>query len=315
MYQEVFDKLRTLQEILSAKYNLETEIQEIPKALATKTEVVARLKKSYIGKNEQYEAIKQRIKNLREKMLEAEQNREKLESQMDLIKTQREYEALDKEIRDAADKELQFRRELQKEEKVMEEMLHALEREESLIKEQEEELQQEQEKIRSEIEKRQEQLKTLEQEEKGIIPGLDPEMLFKFERIIRSKSGLGIVPLKRGVCSGCHMILPMQFVNEVRSGKSILFCPYCSRILFYQEEGEEPYLVEAVAEPIFDIDELEMEEEIEEEPEEEEELEEEELEEEEVETEEEEDEELEEEEEELLEEDEEEIEETEEEDV
>jgi len=312
MFQEVFDKLRTLQEILSAKYNLEKEIQEIPKALATKTEVVARLKKSYIEKNEDYEATKQRIKSLREKMLEAEQNREKLESQMDLIKTQREYEALDKEIRDAADKELQFRRDLQKEEKVLEEMLHALEREESLIKEQEEELQQEQEKIRSEIEKRQEQLKTLELQEKEIIPGLDPEMLFKFERIIRSKSGLGIVPLKRGVCSGCHMILPMQFVNEVRSGKSILFCPYCSRILFYEEEGEEPYLVEAVAEPIFDIDDIDMEEEeVEEEPEEEEELEEQELEEEVVE----EEEELEEEEEELLEEDEEEIEETEEEDV
>jgi len=312
MFQEVFDKLRTLQEILSAKYNLEKEIQEIPKALATKTEVVARLKKSYIEKNEDYEATKQRIKSLREKMLEAEQNREKLESQMDLIKTQREYEALDKEIRDAADKELQFRRDLQKEEKVLEEMLHALEREESLIKEQEEELRQEQEKIRSEIEKRQEQLKTLELQEKEIIPGLDPEMLFKFERIIRSKSGLGIVPLKRGVCSGCHMILPMQFVNEVRSGKSILFCPYCSRILFYEEEGEEPYLVEAVAEPIFDIDDIDMEEEeVEEEPEEEEELEEQELEEEVVE----EEEELEEEEEELLEEDEEEIEETEEEDV
>jgi predicted nucleic acid-binding Zn-ribbon protein len=309
MFQEVFDKLRTLQEILSAKYNLEKEIQEIPKALATKTEVVARLKKSYIEKNEDYEATKQRIKSLREKMLEAEQNREKLESQMDLIKTQREYEALDKEIRDAADKELQFRRDLQKEEKVLEEMLHALEREESLIKEQEEELRQEQEKIRSEIEKRQEQLKTLELQEKEIIPGLDPEMLFKFERIIRSKSGLGIVPLKRGVCSGCHMILPMQFVNEVRSGKSILFCPYCSRILFYEEEGEEPYLVEAVAEPIFDIDDIDMEEEeVEEEPEEEEELEEQELEEEVVEEEEEEEEELEEEEEELL--DEEEIEET-----
>ncbi|MCX7787775.1 MAG: C4-type zinc ribbon domain-containing protein [Spirochaetes bacterium] len=287
MVQEVFDKLRTLQEILSAKYSLEKEIQEIPKALATKTEVVARLKKSYIEKNEQYEATKQRIKNLRERMLEAEQNREKLESQMDLIKTQREYEALDKEIRDAADKELQFRRDLQKEEKILEEMLHALEREESLIKEQEEELRQEQEKIRSEIEKRQEQLKILEGQEKEIIPGLDPEMLFKFERIIRSKSGLGIVALKRGVCSGCHMILPMQFVNEVRSGKSILFCPYCSRILFYEEEGEEPYLVETVGEPIFDIDDIEAEEE--EQEEEEEELEEE-FEEEEVEDEEEEEE-------------------------
>ena len=37
------------------------------------------------------------------------------------------------------------------------------------------------------------------------------------------------------------MILPAQFANEVHEGEKILFCPYCSRILFYQEiaEGEE----------------------------------------------------------------------------
>ena len=32
------------------------------------------------------------------------------------------------------------------------------------------------------------------------------------------------------------MILPAQFVNDVRTGEEILFCPYCSRILFFQEE-------------------------------------------------------------------------------
>jgi predicted nucleic acid-binding Zn-ribbon protein len=164
MIQEIFDKLRTLQDILSAKYALEQEIQEIPRALVTKSEVLSRLKKSFIEKNEQYEATRQRIKTLQEKMLEAEQNREKLESQMDLIKTQREYEALDKEIRDAAEKELQFRRDLQKEEKVLEEMAHVLEREESLIKEQEEELQREQEKIRTEIESRKAHLASLEEQ-------------------------------------------------------------------------------------------------------------------------------------------------------
>ena len=39
------------------------------------------------------------------------------------------------------------------------------------------------------------------------------------------------------------MILPAQFANEVHNGEKIVFCPYCSRILFYQdvEEGETEY--------------------------------------------------------------------------
>jgi hypothetical protein len=37
------------------------------------------------------------------------------------------------------------------------------------------------------------------------------------------------------VCQGCHIVLPIQFVNVVRSAKDIEFCPYCSRILYYEE--------------------------------------------------------------------------------
>ena len=32
---------------------------------------------------------------------------------------------------------------------------------------------------------------------------------------------------------------PAQFVNEVRSGSKIIFCPYCSRVLYYQEAEEQ----------------------------------------------------------------------------
>ena len=80
-------------------------------------------------------------------------------------------------------------------------------------------------------------VRILEDEDK-ITPGLDGEILFKFERIIKSKAGIGIVPVRNAVCTGCHMRLPAQFENDVREGEEIRFCPYCSRILFF-EDGEE----------------------------------------------------------------------------
>ncbi len=51
MMQEVFDKLRSLQEILSERYELEREIHEVPRTLTTKTELLSRLRKQYIDKN------------------------------------------------------------------------------------------------------------------------------------------------------------------------------------------------------------------------------------------------------------------------
>lgn len=41
--------------------------------------------------------------------------------------------------------------------------------------------------------------------------------------------------MKNSVCSGCHMILPAQFENDVRRGAAIHFCPYCSRILYFED--------------------------------------------------------------------------------
>jgi uncharacterized protein len=235
MMNEVFDKLRTLQDILSQKYEIEREIHDIPKALTTKTELLNRLKKSYIEKNSKRERINDKIKSLRIKLSDAEHQREEYEKQMDQISTQREYEALDKEIRDATEKEQQFRKDILREEKDLEEINATLEREEKMIQLQEEELSAEQEKIKNESAAKQKVLKQLVAEEDDVIPGLDEDILFKFERIIRSKSGVGIVPIKTNVCTGCHMQLPEQFVNDVRNGDSILFCPYCSRILFYAE--------------------------------------------------------------------------------
>ena len=83
------------------------------------------------------------------------------------------------------------------------------------------------------------------------------EILFKFQRIIQRNSE-GIVSVRNGVCSGCHMILPANFANEVREGEDINFCPYCSRILYYEEVSEdqqEDYLNMGVAGSLAGLDE------------------------------------------------------------
>ncbi len=239
MVQDVFVKLKTLQDILSSKYEIEREIQEIPKALSTKKEMLTRLKKSYLEKNKLLEEAKDRIKHLKFLLDEAESQRESYEKQMDVITTQREYEALDKEIKTSTERGQQFRKDIIREEKERDDIVISLEQEEKMIHEQEAELEEELKKIKSESAEKEDLLKELEEKEAEIVPGLDEEILFKFERIIKNKSGLGIVPVKDAVCTGCHMMLPAQFENNVRKGEEILFCPYCSRILYYEEEMDE----------------------------------------------------------------------------
>ena len=92
-----------------------------------------------------------RIEDIGQKLVDAEQEREKAEGQMDIIKTQREYEALDKEIKDATEKEGSLRKELQREQTSVEELKNALEKEEMMISKQEEDVKEEQSKIKVKI--------------------------------------------------------------------------------------------------------------------------------------------------------------------
>lgn len=239
LMEEVFERLREYQGILTKRVEIEREVNEIPKALDAQVELLSRVKKSYVEKHEAFEQAEARVRDLRSQLTEAETGREGAEKQMDAISTQREYEALNKEIRDATDKEHAVRKDLQKEERSLAEIEESLRRDESMIQLQESEIAEKSAKISAEKEAKLAEMEILRTKEEKSSSGIDKDVLFKFERIIRSKQGLGIVPVKGYVCTGCYMILPAQFVNEVRSGNKIIFCPYCSRVLYYQEAEEQ----------------------------------------------------------------------------
>jgi len=255
----VFDKLKTLQDILSEKIVLEQQIQEIPKLLTTQDELLARMKKSFIEKNLEYEKVKNSEAEFRNFLAEAEAKKEKAEKNMEFISTQREYEALDKEIKDAEKTEEEYRNKLLRETRALFELDEQMKQSQALIEQQEDELKERRKGIEEEISVKKEQMEALLGREKNFTLELDPEVLFKFERIIRNKMGRGIVAIKGGVCMGCHMILPTQFANTVRQGEEIVFCPYCSRILYYEEseQGEEDFFYDEDSGSLSDLDDME----------------------------------------------------------
>lgn len=73
----------------------------------------------------------------------------------------------------------------------------------------------------------------LRQSRPSLTEGLEPDLLRVYERLFTSKGGSAIVALEGEVCSGCHMKVPAQTVVETRSGKSIVHCPLCGRILYF----------------------------------------------------------------------------------
>lgn len=234
---EVFEKLKSLQVILGRKYELEAQIEEAPKQLVSQDELLAKLKKEFIEKSRERESVKESVLAIKAELEVAVRTREEGEKNMDSITTHREYEALDKQISEASLKEAELRKELQKAEKNLAELDDTIKSTEAMIASQENDLNTSKESLNNQINTYKTELDELKKSEDKIIPGLDQEILFKFQRIIQRNSE-GIVAVRNGVCTGCHMILPAQFANEVHVGERILFCPYCSRILFYEQSDD-----------------------------------------------------------------------------
>jgi predicted nucleic acid-binding Zn-ribbon protein len=258
--EKVLETLKTLQDILSEKISLEQKIQEIPKLLTKQEELLARMKKTFVEKNQEYEKAKASEAEYRNSLSDAEAKREKAEKNMESISTQREYEALDKEIKDAAGLEQEYRNKLQREVRNLSELDGEIKQNQALIEQQEAELDERRRDIEKEVSSKVAQLNALSQKENDLASELnDPDVLFKFERIIRNKMGKGIVAIKGGVCMGCHMILPAQFANTVRQGEEIVFCPYCSRILYYEEseQSEEDLFNDEDSGSLSDLDDME----------------------------------------------------------
>jgi uncharacterized protein len=60
----------------------------------------------------------------------------------------------------------------------------------------------------------------------------------RYERLLKSKGDNVIVGITHGVCGGCHMKLPAQILVDCRSGRELVSCSNCGRILYYTRDME-----------------------------------------------------------------------------
>lgn len=79
-------------------------------------------------------------------------------------------------------------------------------------------------------------LKVKESQRTRIAPEVRPDYLKRYERILNSKDGLGIVKVMDQSCGGCYMHLTQQVLNELKKFEDIITCDSCARILYLAEE-------------------------------------------------------------------------------
>ena len=166
-----------------------------------------------------------------------QKSQEKLRS----VKTNKEYQSSLKEIEDIKSKNSQ----------IEDEMLAFLERIENAEKDLNErerayskmvdETIREKESIKQESERCQQKLDHLASDRNAVTHILDSTILDIFYRVkAKQPDAVAIAEVKDAVCQGCNLNIPPQLYIELQHRNSLIYCPSCERIIYWEDHNKRP---------------------------------------------------------------------------
>jgi uncharacterized protein len=171
-----------------------------------------------------------------EKELAMQQGRlSKFRDQLMEVKTNREYQAMQKEI-ETAQHEIR-----KQEDRLLDQMLE-FEEVTTQVKRAEQAFTNEQAAIGAErtalaqgLSDAQAAIERLSGERAALAAEISPPMLALFERVLRYRKVTAVAPVRGGRCSACQILIRPQTVNELRRNEIIYQCASCQRILYYED--------------------------------------------------------------------------------
>ena len=236
--REQLEKLVVLQHIDLRISAMERAKGEIPQRIATLEEDLMKEETKVAGQRAELEKM-QKERRQKEKDLEEEADKiKKTEARVFEIKTNKEYQAVQKEIESA--KKLNRQRE--------EEILGYLERldqSQKSVTSGETELEAKRKDTQQRIADLTAQAASFAAEMAEEVQQRDEKareirspLLSRYRMLLEKRQGIAMAQVANGVCQACHMNLRPQLFIELQKQETMILCPNCNRILFWKNGSE-----------------------------------------------------------------------------
>lgn len=239
MKQQV-ELLVELQQIDSERKRIETKKHDLPVELE-------RLKTKLRDFEEKVEEERKKIEDLyeRHRLKENELKKgnealKKTKSRLLEVKTNKEYQALLKEI------EVVNGRNDERESEIIN-VLEAIDTVKAQLEQEEKEYTVFRSERESDIRKIEEEINSIDsvlitiQKKYGDVKELiHADHLRRYDIIKQKRNNRAVVPVWKEICGGCHMNIPPQMYNELQKYEELMLCPHCNRIIYWdnRDNGE-----------------------------------------------------------------------------
>ena len=233
-----------MREQLELLIELQKAESESGRILARKRELPVRMN----GREEEFNACCAAVEKEREKLEALRKSRREKDAHLQKgqetlkrsrerlfeVKTNKEYQSILKEIETLEEKNSRMEDEIIS-------LLDELDQLEASVKKKDEEMAGH--RLRYEEEKRQmaEELGALAGELESCLSrsadlkkAIPADILRKYEQIKNSGRGVAVVSVWKEVCEGCHMSIPPQLYNQLQKVQTLMTCPNCSRIIYWE---------------------------------------------------------------------------------
>jgi hypothetical protein len=221
--------------------HLETQIAEARAAIAAHpqrlAEADARLdeaKRAVESAKEQLKANNEARRALEKDVAVYQGRLTKFKDQLSLVKTNKEYQAMQHEIA-TAQTDLGG-----VEEKVLERMVEAdaiaadVKKAEATFAAQQKEIETEKKTMAQDLATEEAQLAKATEGRAALVKDLDPRLMSLFEQVARVRKGVAISTATRdGLCALCHVRLRPSVFQQVRHNDTIIQCESCQRVLYW----------------------------------------------------------------------------------
>ncbi len=200
---------------------MDSELHALKSKTDKEKEIIEELEKERRKKEKELEVDKDKIKKLEAKLYE--------------VKTNKEYQALLKEIEGA--KEVNDRTE--------EDILVLMDKVEDLKKDytssieqftkREKDVEAEKSRLKIETQSMDKTISELKTERNNLLSIVSDDLKSIYLVLVEKRNGVAVVTAKNGVCLGCFMNIPPQLFIEVTKNRQLIQCPSCNRILYFAE--------------------------------------------------------------------------------
>lgn len=232
------DSLRALLELQKTDqdlHELEQYKVDIPNQLETMETVQSEAETRLTDQETKVADIDKNRRQYERDLQAAQEQIKKYQGQLYSVKTNKEYDALQAEIQaqknrisELEDAILQLISDAEAEQEALETIRGETE---SLI----ERFSEERTTLQSRLSAVDEDVAVKMDERKRMATRVENQVLKVYDRIRRNLRGMTVVPVKKGACSGCFHVIPLQVVMQIRQGRKLVSCESCGRILILEE--------------------------------------------------------------------------------